>query len=1027
VQVSISNGFLSILKDTTLSTAYLQLDTLSYNTTYYWRVRATNPVGTGAYSSSWFTVTPLLSKSPPATVTTLAAYGTDTNNVKLRWTTVGNDSVTGRADHYDLRYSVSNITTANWSSAIQISGEPTPRLAGLLDSMTVTGLAHGTQYYFGLKVYDDTTGVSGLSNIATARTDTTATGPTGPGYPNAVTTLAVDSTSAINLYLSWTAVGDDGNVGTATTYDIRYSTRKPSTGELVTNGGFNSDINGWQLVNAGGTLSWDASHGRVSGGALKLVNSSSYSGVVYPISNTDADSATVSMYVYPTYRDTIDLYVLDQNNGLIGVSQQKFLQPGMWNLVSRTVKLSGLQTQIRPGFNFDAGQSNNVIWIDDASCTVGIPWASLSLCYGETAPQVSGTLEHYTLTGLSNNTLYYAAMKVIDDSANTSGLSNVVSGTTRTIPDTTTVTDSTDTDTLKVYSGKYYVRSGGNDASAGTSYATAWQTLIHANSTPVAGDTIVIYSGSYTGNLTPTHSGTSTKRIVYSAYGSDVVTVTGDANANDGNSMSLAMDYISVERIRFVDAARASTDPAWYWGTISGDHNTLNKVQFLDDQDTTQYFSHGKKGRLIYVSGNFTTIRRSKLTGGYHGIVIDGPAPRYYNFDRDTVYRSGYCNIILGGGGAVAGVYHAGLVQNCVLDTCGEDNIQLQNNGTPTTLANSGIIIRNNKMKNARENCIDVKATGPTVCIEDNDLVLSVGNDTNEDNGGVNNDNGGSGIELGAGDYSEHVMTRFNRIVMNHSGSKIYGGGHFYNNTVGANNNSYRGFPDTSIAFYGATTDGLGESGYKRVINNIFFQHSTSTKGGEVMMKKAGGSDFEINNNIYWKFGSLARIGTNVKGFATEVWAVGLTAWYSTISGTDFDGWTGKDAASLESDPQFVNVPDTIKGWSDTLNFNIGVSSPAKAAGKALTTTTNTGTNSTSLTVDDPYFFRTDYGIPSFYSGVKGDSIQIGTQAAVEISAIDYSTSTLTLSSQRTWSNGASVWLWKDGRKVDDIGSKQRD
>lgn len=49
---------------------------------------------------------------------------------------------------------------------------------------------------------------------------------------------------------------------------------------------------------------------------------------------------------------------------------------------------------------------------------------------GEPAPKVAGSPESFVLTGLSPNTTYYIALKVTDDSGNTSLLSNVISVTT---------------------------------------------------------------------------------------------------------------------------------------------------------------------------------------------------------------------------------------------------------------------------------------------------------------------------------------------------------------------------------------------------------------------------------------------------------------------------------------------------------------------------------------------------------------------------------------------------------------------
>lgn len=52
-------------------------------------------------------------------------------------------------------------------------------------------------------------------------------GPNGPidiTPPLGITDLRVDSIDGGTAYLSWTAPGDDGAIGTATTYDLRYAT-----------------------------------------------------------------------------------------------------------------------------------------------------------------------------------------------------------------------------------------------------------------------------------------------------------------------------------------------------------------------------------------------------------------------------------------------------------------------------------------------------------------------------------------------------------------------------------------------------------------------------------------------------------------------------------------------------------------------------------------------------------------------------------------------------------------------------------
>ncbi len=98
-----------------------------------------------------------------------AAISTVTS-ITVRWTAPGDDGKTGRATTYDLRYSKTPITDANWTSATQAVSEPRPATAGTVQSCTISGLVPTTTYYFRLKTIDDRGNASNLSNQATAAT-----------------------------------------------------------------------------------------------------------------------------------------------------------------------------------------------------------------------------------------------------------------------------------------------------------------------------------------------------------------------------------------------------------------------------------------------------------------------------------------------------------------------------------------------------------------------------------------------------------------------------------------------------------------------------------------------------------------------------------------------------------------------------------------------------------------------------------------------------------------------------------------
>ncbi len=106
----------------------------------------------------------------PDEVADLGARGSSSSAMLLQWTATGDDSLTGMATTYDIRYSTSAITEANWALATAVTGEPTPATAGTLEDMIVTGLASSTHYFFAMKVTDKAGNPSALSNVTDGET-----------------------------------------------------------------------------------------------------------------------------------------------------------------------------------------------------------------------------------------------------------------------------------------------------------------------------------------------------------------------------------------------------------------------------------------------------------------------------------------------------------------------------------------------------------------------------------------------------------------------------------------------------------------------------------------------------------------------------------------------------------------------------------------------------------------------------------------------------------------------------------------
>lgn len=153
-------------------------------------------------------------------IATVASAQQAWNSITLTWTTPGDDSLSGTATQFDIRYSTSPITAANFSSATRwTSGVPTPLVSGTQQSVQVTGLTAATTYYFAMKTADDAGNWSGISNTP-SKTTSVAPDVTRPA-PIAMTITGQTDTT---VTVQWTAVGDDSLTGTATTYDLRYST-----------------------------------------------------------------------------------------------------------------------------------------------------------------------------------------------------------------------------------------------------------------------------------------------------------------------------------------------------------------------------------------------------------------------------------------------------------------------------------------------------------------------------------------------------------------------------------------------------------------------------------------------------------------------------------------------------------------------------------------------------------------------------------------------------------------------------------
>lgn len=141
--------------------------------------------GGGTSNAVTFTVNatpPPPDTTPPAAITNLVLTSLTASTMTLTWTAPGDDGSVGAATSYDIRYSTSIINESNWASATQVVDEPHPLVASTSQTMTVSGLSGGVEYFFAMKTSDGVPNTSGISNVPSLVVlSSVAPGPIGGG------------------------------------------------------------------------------------------------------------------------------------------------------------------------------------------------------------------------------------------------------------------------------------------------------------------------------------------------------------------------------------------------------------------------------------------------------------------------------------------------------------------------------------------------------------------------------------------------------------------------------------------------------------------------------------------------------------------------------------------------------------------------------------------------------------------------------------------------------------------------------
>ena len=235
LQVSTSSLFNSLIfDDSTLSKTSQQITSLSNNTLYYWRVRASNSSGTGNWSDAWSFTTLPASLITPALISPADDVTSSPNNVIFSWNAVPNSI----RYHFQLSTSPTfNVLIADDSLITQTSD-------------TISSLPVNQLFLWRVKAIGSNT----TSQWSPSRSIKTSSNqpPTTLAAPNLTSPPNGAVNQQTNLTLSWSSVSG------ATSYSLQVALDQSFTNLIVNQSGMTSTSYNVTGLLSGTTYYWRA-------------------------------------------------------------------------------------------------------------------------------------------------------------------------------------------------------------------------------------------------------------------------------------------------------------------------------------------------------------------------------------------------------------------------------------------------------------------------------------------------------------------------------------------------------------------------------------------------------------------------------------------------------------------------------------------------------------------------------------------------------------------------------------------------
>lgn len=384
----------------------LAVGELAPETTYGFAVRAVDEAGNlGGLPNPLVVTTTSL---PPGPIEDLAVTDAYPDGFDLAWTASGDSGTEGRAASYVLGILAGRAidSLGDWSEAEKrTDGLPEPAEAGTVQQMRLGDLEAERAYGLCLRAYDAYGNLSPLGNSPVA---TTAEAPdTLP--PGRIEDLVADP-GIDRVTLAWTAVGDDGLVGTAAAYRFAWTEGGPIETEedwqLALKAGF--DLPPPAPAGTGQSLLVDGLTPETTYGfCLRAVDEAQNLSPLSPPQTVTTLPATAPVDEEPPAAIT--------------------------DLVSSALTDGFLLTWTATGDDGYEGTaaSYELAYLEGDAIDSATDWAAATrMTEGLPAPLAPGGQQSFFLTGLADSTVYGLALRVRDEVENLSPLGNAPVDTT---------------------------------------------------------------------------------------------------------------------------------------------------------------------------------------------------------------------------------------------------------------------------------------------------------------------------------------------------------------------------------------------------------------------------------------------------------------------------------------------------------------------------------------------------------------------------------------------------------------------